>query len=136
LQRSPNHKDQIGFFHDLSGPAEGRHLFAKPYYVGPELMAIRPQITKRQLGAIEHDNALGVDRRLCFPDFPVQMEHAKASRTLVKIVHILGHNMHVKHVLQPGQNLMTFIWSGGKDLPTSLVVKLQHHGRIGHKAFW
>ena len=52
------------------------------------------------------------------------MEHFLASCPFVKVVHILGDDVHVKHLLQPGQHEVSFVGLGRDNLPTSLVVKL------------
>jgi hypothetical protein len=67
-------------------------------------------------------------------DFSVKMQDTLASGPFMKIVHVLGDDVHVKHFFQASQYTVSFIGLGHYDLATSLVVKLQHQARIGFEA--
>ena len=66
----------------------------------------------------------------------MQVHHLRASRTFVKVVHVLGHDFHVEDVLQPGQSQVAFVGRGGNDLPASLVVKVHDQLRVRGESLW
>ena len=65
----------------------------------------------------------------------MKVEHTLASGPFMEVVHVLGDDVHVKHLLQPGQSTVSFVGLGRDNLPTSLVVEFQHQARIGIEAF-
>ena len=65
----------------------------------------------------------------------MKVKHVLTSGTFMKVIHVLGDNVHVKHLLQTGQHEVSFVGLSRNNLPTPLVVEFQHQARIGIEAF-
>ena len=65
----------------------------------------------------------------------MQVKDIRASRTLVKVVHVLGHNVHLEAGFEAGQGEVSFVGTSGDDLTPALVVEFQDKLGVGLKSF-
>ena len=101
LQRRPHDDDHIGRSDHVHGCVNQGNRFAEPHDVRTQLRPIGPDIAKVQLRSWQIEDHVFAPGGTCFPNFPVQMHHARAACPLVEVVHVLGDNVHVEQRFQP-----------------------------------
>ena len=123
LQRGAHHDDPVGLRHPFGRLFDQRHALAEPDDERAQAVAVAVQISEFLVGGPVDDIVL-IDRAAQLVQLAMQVQHGAAAGPLVQVIDVLGDDLHVVAILQPGQGEVGGIGLGRPCLSAALVVEV------------
>ena len=90
------------------------------------------ELTCRSLSRVGSE---GIPHGAVLHQLPMEVDDTAATRTLVQVVDVLRDDRHTIVVLEAGEQTMPFVGLCSDELPTALIVEVQHALGIAVPAF-